>query len=139
MTFTNTLSTDTGKVRLYIGDDVSGTGVLPDGSNFSDEQIAIFLSDNGSNINSAVAALADNLAYRWAIVPESISKDGLSVSRGDMIAKYQALAKKFTGLARGGMRSVALDRQDAYSVAANRSGDELDRDTGNEYTGSEYS
>ncbi|MCB0070683.1 MAG: hypothetical protein KDE20_04460 [Caldilineaceae bacterium] len=66
MTWTYDLSTDVGKVRLRIGDTTSGTGILPDGSNLSDEEIGVVLDDNDDDIEATVADLAQIMAQRWA-------------------------------------------------------------------------
>jgi len=69
MTYTTTLSTDTGLVRLELGDDTLGAGVLPDGENLSDEQIAIYLTREG-NVMRAVAGICEMLATRFAAVAD---------------------------------------------------------------------
>lgn len=68
MAFTYDLSTPIGQVRLHIGDMVSGAGVLPDGRNFSDEEIAYVLVNEGNSIMGAVAACCEILANAWASV-----------------------------------------------------------------------
>jgi hypothetical protein len=67
MTFTYTLTTDLGKVRLEIGDTTSGAGVRPDGSNFSDAEVQYFLDEEGS-VAGAVARACEVLATLWATV-----------------------------------------------------------------------
>lgn len=69
MTYTTTLSTETGQVRLELGDDTLGAGVLPDGANLSDEQIAIYLTREG-NVMRAVAGICEMLATRFASVAD---------------------------------------------------------------------
>lgn len=68
MTFTyvGTLATDLDKIRFKIQDTVSGTGVKPNGGNFTDEEIAGLLTVEGNNINRTVAALYEALAVVWA-------------------------------------------------------------------------
>ena len=74
MSFSYTLgSTDAttaaiARVRLEIGDTVSGAGVLPDGSNLSDEEITVYLVQTGNDVALTVSALAGLLSSagrRW--------------------------------------------------------------------------
>lgn len=55
-----------GKVRMELGDTVEDAGVLPDGSNLSDTEITVALTDAGNNVQVAVVALCGLLARRWA-------------------------------------------------------------------------
>lgn len=65
MPFNYNVDTDVGKVRFEIGDTVSGSGILPDGSNFQDEEIDTILTDEGS-IGRASARLLEVAANRYA-------------------------------------------------------------------------
>lgn len=74
MTFTyssTNLSTDLAKVRLAIGDtsSSSGRGIKPDGSNFSDEELAIYIATAtaaGQTWRSAVGPVLRVLANQYA-------------------------------------------------------------------------
>ncbi len=72
MSFTYNLSNDTGKVRLEIGDVTSGAGVRPDGSNLSDEEIAVWLTREGTAMRAAAAA-CEAMSRQWAIVANTAS------------------------------------------------------------------
>lgn len=77
MSFTYTLSDNTGKVRLAIGDtsSTSGAGVKPDGTNFTDEELAVFITtaiDAGLTWRSAVAPILRTLANQYAWNARSI-------------------------------------------------------------------
>ena len=72
MSFTYSLSTDTGKVRLEIGDVTNGAGVRPDGSNLQDEEIAVWLTREGSVMRAAAAA-CEALSRQWATVANTTS------------------------------------------------------------------
>jgi len=68
MTFTyseTSLSTDLAKVRLAIGDTVSGAGVKPAGGNFSDEELAIFIT-GATTWRTAVPGVLRTLANQYA-------------------------------------------------------------------------
>ena len=54
------------RVRLELGDTVEGTGVKPDGSNISDEEISLILDASDDDVMSTVVSLADILARHWA-------------------------------------------------------------------------
>lgn len=77
MSFTYSLSTNTGKIRLAIGDTSSstGAGVKPDGSNFSDEELAVFIDAAiaaGQTWRSAVAPVLHVLANQFAANARSL-------------------------------------------------------------------
>lgn len=128
MAITTDLSTAIGQVRYLIGDDVDGTGVLPSGLNFTDAQVSYELTATGNVIAAAAARLCGNLARRWTLPPQSFSADGLSVNRGDMVAKWTQLQATLEAQAQGGnFGTVTLDRQDAYSTFLETSGSDLDR------------
>jgi hypothetical protein len=135
MAITNSLSTATGVVRFLIGDDTIGAGVLPDGSNLTDAQIAYALTQAGSNVKGAAARLCEVLARKWATAPLTFSADGLQINRGDMSKRWSDMAKQLADDAAGGnFGTVTLDRQDAYSVAVDQGGHELERDDVSPYT-----
>lgn len=71
MAFTYDLSTDVGKVRLYLGDKTNGAGPLPDASNFSDEELTQVLAQEGNDVMRAVAACCEILANAWAAIASS--------------------------------------------------------------------
>lgn len=68
MSFSYSLTTDTGKVRLAIGDTVSGSGPRFNGGNFSDEEIGVYLTPviaAGYTYGRAVASLLRILANEY--------------------------------------------------------------------------
>lgn len=67
MTFTylGTLATDLDKIRFKIDDTVSGSGVKPNGGNFTDEEINGLLAIEGT-VERTVAALYEKLATVYA-------------------------------------------------------------------------
>lgn len=90
MAFTYNLSTDLGKVRLAIGDTVSGSGPRPSGANYSDAEINVFLRPviaAGYTYGRAVAQLFRVLAGEWA--------GKASVSIGDYSVQYAAVADNY--------------------------------------------
>lgn len=54
------------RLRLEIGDNREDDGVLMDGSNFSDEELAYYLGKNGDDIGAAVTELCSVLARHWS-------------------------------------------------------------------------
>lgn len=77
MSFTYSLSDNTGKVRLAIGDTTSttGAGVRPDGTNFSDEELAVFIATAtaaGGTWRNAVAPVLRVLANQYAAAARSL-------------------------------------------------------------------
>ena len=90
MTWTSALNTDIGKMRLELGDDALGAGVLPDGSNLSDEQLQIYLDREGT-VMRAVAGICEMLATRFAAVAD--------LQVGPRRESYSQISKGYAGRA----------------------------------------
>ena len=56
------------KVRLELGDTVANAGVRPDGSNLTDEEISVWLTEESDDISQTVARAAAALANIWTVV-----------------------------------------------------------------------
>lgn len=54
------------KIRLLIGDTKQNSGPRPDSSNFSDEEIDVFLDMEGNHAMRAAAAALETLSTEWA-------------------------------------------------------------------------
>lgn len=54
------------RLRLEIGDKVQGEGVFPDGSNFSDSELTLLLSEQGRDIERSAASACKILANTWS-------------------------------------------------------------------------
>lgn len=67
MAFSYDVTTDIGQIRLELGDTTPGAGVRPDGSNFSNEELQVWLTREGS-VMCAVAAACEALARQWSSV-----------------------------------------------------------------------
>ena len=91
MSFTYSLTTDTGKVRLEIGDVTSGAGIRPDGSDLQDEEIAVWLTREG-NVMRTVAAACEALSRQWSVIADTQSGP-LSESAGAVAGKWAERAK----------------------------------------------
>ena len=55
-------------VRLELGDTALNVGVRPDGSNLTDEELSVWLADEGNDIMNTVARACAALANMWTIV-----------------------------------------------------------------------
>jgi hypothetical protein len=55
----------TAKIRLLVGDSKETAGPRPDSSNFSDEEIDVFLDMEGNHAMRAAAAILETLAAEW--------------------------------------------------------------------------
>jgi hypothetical protein len=93
-TYLGTLATNLDKVRFYIGDTVSGTGVKPDGSNFTDAEINGVLTVAGT-WSAAVVQILRNLASLYAGKATSIQVFEYRKQYADRAAQYTALADNF--------------------------------------------
>lgn len=56
----------TAKIRLLVGDSKENNGPRPDSSNFSDEEITVFLGMEGDHAMRAAAAALEALAAEWS-------------------------------------------------------------------------
>ncbi len=65
MAFTYDLATDTGKLRLEVGDTTEDSGPRPLNANFSDEELTHFLSEEGT-VGRAAARCCEVLATEWS-------------------------------------------------------------------------
>lgn len=95
MTFTYNLSDDdetkalVSKVRLEIGDVTEGMGVRPNraNSNFSDEEIEHWLSEEGNDPMLAAARACDALASAWSLI--------VNETNGPRKVEYGKVAQEF--------------------------------------------
>ncbi len=98
MTFTYDLSSvdatllAISKVRLEIGDIVSGAGVRPDGTNFTDEELSVWLDDEDSNVKLTAARACEALARAWNLVAKSETVGPRKIEYGDISANFEKLA-----------------------------------------------
>lgn len=118
MTFTynGTLTTDLDKLRFYVGDIVSGSGLKPAGTNFTDEELNGLLTAEGS-VPRAVAAVYEALAAMWGVEVD-ISVGPRSESYGqaaDRYAKLALLQRAAYGRAGTVMVTRIFTRTDGYS------------------------
>ena len=54
------------EIRLFIGDKVEDSGILPNGGNFQDDEILKFYSKEGSHQRRAAAAALESAAAAWS-------------------------------------------------------------------------
>lgn len=126
MSITTSLTTEIGQVRLELGDDNAAAGVLPDGSNLSDEQVTLYLAREGS-VMRAVAGICEMLATRWAAVAD--------LHVGPRRESYSQISKQYAARAAtlrerygdseawlDGLLSVPVRREDGYGAAVSEYG-----------------
>ena len=115
MSFTYDLTTDAGKLRLEIGDSTEDAGVRPDGSNFSDEEIAYIFDQEGS-LGCAVARACEMLATLWATAAD-LTVGPRSEKLGQVADRFEVRAKALRvqyGGGSTGARGVGVIRADGY-------------------------
>jgi len=80
MAFTYDVTTDRGKARLTVGDNTSGSGVLPGGTNFTDAEVDAAITLCGSWQQAALFLLRA-AAAQWAVKAASLSIGDYAESR----------------------------------------------------------
>lgn len=107
-------------VRLELGDTVSGTGVRPNGTNLTDEEISMWLDAEGSVVMRGVARACEALARMWApVVDITVGPQREALSKvADAWAKQAEQLRDTYGGSSGSAFSVGLTRTDGYSEAA---------------------
>lgn len=92
-TYTGALTTDLEKVRFYVGDITSGSGVRPSGANFTDEELTGLLTIEGS-WGRAVAGVLETLANEYAKLVD-LTLGPRREAFGQAAARYADLAAKW--------------------------------------------
>jgi hypothetical protein len=138
MAFTYDTGTDIGKIRLAIGDTSStaGAGVKPDGTNFTDAELQIFLDAEGT-WGRAAAAACETLATWWArAVDVKVGPRSESMSQAG--AAYARQAKQLRSQYGGGGRVfiAGVIRSDGYSD--DKASDDVTPATDGEYPPDQY-
>lgn len=122
MAFTYDLSSSVASVlllsrlRLEIGDKTSGSGVLPDSSNFTDEELFDILERADNDLLVAAAHCCDILATEWAKVA-NIQIGPRREELSQVAKQYGIRAKEYRD--RSGTSATAFSagfaRHDAYA------------------------
>lgn len=129
MTFTyNLASSDEdvlilSKVRLELGDAIENLGVRPDGSNLSDEELAVWIEAEGNDPMRAAARACDALARMWTTVT-SITvgprREELGKVASEWAKRAEQLRDEYGSTGTSGF-SVPMKRSDGYSEDAEAS------------------
>lgn len=120
MSFTYTLNSGVARtaavarVRLEIGDTVSGAGVLPNGGNFSDEEIGLYLDQYAEDVALTVNALAGVLARQWATLAD-VTVGPRSEKLSQVAAAWERQAKSLAGGEAYGSFAMQPTRVDGFS------------------------
>lgn len=91
--YSSSLATDRDKVRFFIGDTVSGSGVKPSGANLSNEEIDALVTLAGS-WQGAAALACRGLASSWMNEANSVKIGTYSVTYTDRAKMYTAKAQE---------------------------------------------
>lgn len=116
VTYVDTLLTDRDKLRANIGDTVENSGPKPNGGNFSDNEIAGILTDEGS-VGRATARCYEILSTIWAHYADT-KIDPRDEKLSQISKQYMAWAKEKRaefGYASSGLRTGFVTRVDGYS------------------------
>jgi hypothetical protein len=112
--FTYFLTDTLGQVRLELGDNTYGEGVLPDGRNFTDAEINYYLAQNENSVSRTVGALASVLARRYAMVAD-VSVGPRSESLSQISKAWERQASLLAGGDEGTAFSLAPTRVDGFT------------------------
>lgn len=118
MGFTYTLSTVTGKIRLLIQDNVLEDGILPEGANFSDEEIGTIYEAANQDMYSAAAMLLEIASRRWSILVDTTVgplKESWSQASKSLLAQASSIRSIFGAPISGEVVAAALIRNDGYA------------------------
>ena len=131
MAFTYDTATDIGKLRLEIGDTTYSEGVKPDGTNFSDAELQVWLTREG-DVNRATAAACEALARMWARVAD--------ISIGPRKESLGTVSKRWAEEAKHLREQYGGAGEECYSIGGLRVDGFSDDDPSDavETTGSEY-
>jgi hypothetical protein len=124
MTFTYDLTASgtalaVAKMRLQLGDQYQGTGVLPNGINLSDEELLTFYADSGS-VGGGAASAASAISHSWARLSD-LQAGPLKQAFSQTSARWAQEASRLTALLpNAGHTSFAgkFGRQDGYAYRA---------------------
>ena len=105
------------QMRLELGDTRYEDGILPEGRNFSDEELDHFYSQEGS-FWSAVARAFEAAAAEWGRYPDSfrLGPEQQHISAAKLYADRAAyIRKEVVRRGASGVGSRAITRADGYS------------------------
>lgn len=125
MTFTYNLASadpdivNISRVRLEIGDTVSGSGVRPSNANLTDEEIGVWLAQASDNVYVAAAMACNALSRHWSTMT-NLSVGSRSENFGDIAQKWLNMGKAIMAQYGGGgvAGSANFIRSDGYSEHA---------------------
>lgn len=112
MPVTVDVRTQVGQVRLEIGDTntASGKGKKPDGTNFSDDELNVWLGragrltrDTDAQVGMAAAMACETLARMWASAAD-IELPTRKEYYSQVAIRFEAQAKELWGRYNGGLR-----------------------------------
>ena len=134
MSFTYDISTDIGKVRFEIGDDVENTGVKPSGSNLSDEEIQMLLTREVS-VGCAAAAVCEALSRMYArFVDLSVGprREALNQASQAYADRGKELRAEYGGGAGGSRKAVAggIVKVDGFNAGLDYASDSVEQAVG---------
>lgn len=111
-TYDDALSTDRDKVRFRIKDTQENAGPRSDGRNFSDNEIAFVLTDEGT-VTAAIAHLFEILRAEWASVAMSDKEGDSTIDAKQVTKEYKDLAEEWRakpgGSSGSGLSSYGLN------------------------------
>ncbi len=126
MTFTYTIGSsdpDTlfiARIRLGLGDVTSGTGVRPDNSNFTDEEILDVQSREDDELERALAHMCEILALQWSALANLTigpRREDYSNTSKNYAERAQTLRDNYGYGNANVVETVAFIKADGYSTS----------------------
>ncbi len=107
------------RFRFELGDTVLGAGIKPDGTNFTDEELQIWLDDADGIITDAIPVAAATLARMWTTVAD-ITVGPRTEKLSQVAAAWASRASSGSEGVTGGSGAfaVGVTRSDGYSANA---------------------
>jgi len=124
MTYTYKLSTNAGYVRFLSQDNVEEQGILPGGSNFSDEEISAILTEVDNSREAAAVVLLELASRRWSTYVDTDMgplKEKLSQASVRLMAQAAKMRETYGVVTQGDVAMVVaakLMRDDGYAAEA---------------------
>jgi hypothetical protein len=108
------------KIRLELGDTVEGSGIKPNGENFTDDELSFLYDQEDDSVGRAVAHACEILAKSWATHVTTERVGAITENYGEVSERWANRAKELREQYGGSVDVFVsgITRLDGYSEAA---------------------